>query len=177
MSHNIHRRRRNGQFAPSLPLSTPAAPPSPPARPPRPYQRLTDSQRPRGVVMELTPGRAPTCEEVISVLNVARARMHAAQDNVSIAWLADLEPARDSWRRQAEIAEAHGDIPASDALYEVIEVSRRLDDYLARTPVFTCRHEDADEQCDECTPVDIDDFFDDEIAHYRDQLSGPTPAD
>jgi len=92
--------------------------------------------------------------------------LHTAHDNVSIAWVSDLEPAREHWRNQALIAENHGDVAASDALYEVIAFSDKLSNYLVQAPVFDCRHP-GEPECENCRTPDIDEKLDEEIDYYR----------
>lgn len=168
VSHYVRRRRANGQFAPALDLSGP--PQTPPTRPPRPYQRLSAAQRPTGPITELSPAHKPSVAEVISVLEVARARLHSAEDNITITWVADLEPAREHWRNQAHIAEKHVDVPASDAFYEIVHVSEQLSRYLSQTPVFECHHV-GKEECENCHHIDVDDKLDEIIDNYTVQAN------
>lgn len=165
ISH-IRRRRKNGQFAPALTLPA-KAPHSAPALPAS-YVRLPEHLRVSSGPMELTADHRPTPEEVVNVLNVAKARLYGALANPSVHWVSDLDEARAQWKAQAIIAENHGDTTAADCFYEIIEASEKVSNYLRQTPTFDCYHP-GEWDCDNCANIDVEEVVDEIIDFYRSQ--------
>lgn len=167
ISH-IRRRRKNGQFAPSITLP-PKAPHTAPALPAS-YVRLPEHLRVSSGPMELSPEHPPTPADVVNVLHIAKARLYGAMTNPSVRWVSDLDEARTQWRAQALIAENHGDITAADCFYEIIEASEKVSNYLRQTPEFDCHHP-GEWDCDNCEKIDVEEVVDEIIDHYTSQRS------
>lgn len=166
----IRRRRKNGQFAPSLTLP-PKAPHSAPQTPHvASYARLPEHLRVSSGPMELSPEYPPSPADVVNVLRVAKARLYGALANPSVLWVSDLQEARAQWRQQATIAENHGDIPAMDAFYEIVNLSDRVQNYLSQAPTFECHHP-GEWDCENCENIDVEEVVDEIIEHYTDQRS------
>lgn len=163
-SPHIRRRRKNGQFAPALSLPA-KAPHSAPTHP-QSYSRLPEHLRLLSGVVELSPDRPHTPQDVVNVLHVAKARLYAAMTNPELSWVADLEDARLHWRAQAIIAERHGDTAAADCFYEVSHLSEKVSNYLQQAPDFECRHP-GETDCDNCERIEVESAVDRIVDFYR----------